>query len=371
MRSLLDILLDQAVGVATNCLECGRCLYSCEFSSFGKSGELAKQVVRASNAAVKNGGALPREVAALMKTCHLCGRCDSACPENLPRSAVNTFCRLQLRPTWAAKRANHLGFLNRLWDDLKILLTWPFDLKRWYLKIGAVEDSGGLLVYHGCYAKITPQICQQFEHILDMAGVDFNSLGGSDNCCGGVLLYRGFGKLADKKFRKLAQTIESVEPRRIVTHCGHCYKMLKSIVSELRLKSTVIHTTELILELIVNGKINLYPIGAPIAIHDACHLRHLAFPPRSIISMIGDVRDGSRYLERSVCCGYTTRPYNPLAVEEIVEERIEELWRTKADIICTICPLCYESLRSNMGREKFRVEIIDIIDLVSAAMGIL
>ena len=42
MRSLLDILLSRAAETVANCLECGRCLYSCELNSFRKSEEQAK-----------------------------------------------------------------------------------------------------------------------------------------------------------------------------------------------------------------------------------------------------------------------------------------------------------------------------------------
>ncbi len=127
------------------------------------------------------------------------------------------------------------------------------------------------------------------------------------------------------------------------------------------------HHSELLMELVEDGRLSPRLDGERITFHDPCYLgRHndVFVPPRSVIDSIGTRVEMPRNGTRSFCCGAGGgRMWMEEHVGKKVNvERSEEAVATGADIVATGCPFCYVMMDDGVkeiGADD-RVQVADI-----------
>ena len=162
--------------------------------------------------------------------------------------------------------------------------------------------------------------------------------------------------------------------KRIVTACAGCYSTFKNAYPELvdNFNLEVVHFSELLLELIKNGKLKLRETKSmKVTYHDPCHLgRHAEVydAPREVIKSIpgGELIEMEHSGQDSQCCGggggyFTAFPENSV---EIAEKRVSEAEETGADALVTTCPLCKTNLDLAIKRLDSNLGLYDLADLV-------
>lgn len=239
--------------------------------------------------------------------------------------------------------------------------------------------KGETVYFAGCYAAYrNPKLAKATVQILRAGGIDAAYLGENEWCCGVPQLNDGNEELAEQIIVHNIEALKAAGCKKVITSCAGCFHALKSVYPEIagEMSFEVVHTSEVIAELIKEGKLNFTTeIPCKVTYHDPCHLgRHEGVydAPREILAAIPGVElvEMYRNKDRAWCCGGGSVVSNvyPQLTADISADRVAEAQGTGAEMIVSACPSC-ESLLSAAGR-KAKIKTEDVNLLVAKAMGI-
>ena len=228
-------------------------------------------------------------------------------------------------------------------------------------EMAAQGKNPEILFWVGCLGsfdaraqKVTRALCE----ILNHAGVEFAILGNEERCTGDPARRAGNNMYGVKK---------------IVTACPHCFNILKNEYPELGGHYDVVHHTQLINELISNGKLKLKEggefKGQRITYHDSCYLgraNDVYEAPRSLLEALDvDLVEMKRSRKNGLCCGaggaQMWKEDEP-GDKRINLERIEEALETNPTAVVANCPFCLVMLQDGL-KAKEKNEQIPLYDL--------
>ncbi len=265
-------------------------------------------------------------------------------------------------------------------DDNSQRLMWSENLER--IPDGLEMKKGANTVYFvGCVSSFFPMtyiIPQAFVQILEETGEDFTALGGEEWCCGYPLLMAGMGAQAEETVRHNVARIREVGPKRLVTTCPACYHMWKHFYPEIlgeELGWEVVHSTQLLAELLDEGRIKLKATPRRVTYHDPCDLgrkNDLYDAPRRVLESIPELalKEMSDSRQDALCCGGggNVETFNPELVGELSQRRLGQALETEAQVIVSACPQCERTLAAEARREKARVRVMDLVEFVWRAL---
>ncbi len=170
-----------------------------------------------------------------------------------------------------------------------------------------------ILFWVGCAGSFddrAKKITKSFVRLLNKAEVSFGVLGTEESCTGDP------AKRAGNEFLFQMQAVSNIEVlntyniKKIVTTCPHCFNTLKNEYPSLGGSYDVIHHTQLLDQLIKDGRIkvekDLYK-GKKITFHDPCYLGRANkeyTAPRSLINSVkADLKEMKSCKEKALCCG--------------------------------------------------------------------
>jgi heterodisulfide reductase subunit D len=265
-------------------------------------------------------------------------------------------------------------------DDNSQRLMWSENLER--IPDGLEMKKGANTVYFvGCVSSFFPMtyiIPQAFVQILEETGEDFTALGGEEWCCGYPLLMAGMGAQAEETVRHNVAQIREVGPKRLVTTCPACYHMWKHFYPEIlgeELGFEVVHSTQVLAELLDEGRIKLKATPRRVTYHDPCDLgrkNDLYDAPRRVLESIPELalKEMSDSRQDALCCGGggNVETFNPELVGELSQRRLGQALETEAQVIVSACPQCERTLAAEARREKARVRVMDLVEFVWRAL---
>jgi Fe-S oxidoreductase len=187
--------------------------------------------------------------------------------------------------------------------------------------------------------------------VLNKAGIKPRIIYG---CCGHDLYYSG--NLAD--FQREAEKLTPKLTGKIIIGCAEGYHTLKNIY-----KVDVIFFSEFILDLVVQGKLELKPVkGLKVTYHDPCRLgRHNEFydSPRELMSKVADVVEMPANKNEGYCCSVSSWLNCNKESKQVREDRLKQAISTDAKFLITTCPKCNQ-----------KIKLLDLQELIGYALGI-
>ena len=213
-----------------------------------------------------------------------------------------------------------------------------------------------MLYFRGCTAREKETSIQKAtEKLLDIAGVDYHILE-DEKCCGSVLLRTGFFNEAQRQIEKNTEVLKG---EKIITSCAGCYKTLKEDYEGL----DVIHISQLLDELIRDGKLNLEKGELDVTYHDSCHLaRHMEVfdEPRNVIESLANLVEMENNRENSLCCGAGggVKSAYPEIATQMAKTRIGQAMDTGCKTLVTACPFC----KLNLSNDE--LEVLDLTEFL-------
>jgi len=330
--------------------------------------------------------------------CVTCYACTNACPHLIGHVNMIVGMRATLIeegeiPATFATMLESVYNYGNIWDQPKR------DRVKW-LKEGTLptikESESKLLWLPGdtlAYDPRNQKVARATYEVFSKAGVDFGTLGEAEKNDGNEMRRLGEEAL----FQMLAEDnigmFKKNKVKRIVTSSPHAYNAIKNEYLEYGGEFDVVHYTELLVELIEEGKIKFTnELNYIVTYHDPCYLgryNDIYDAPRKIIELLPGVRmkEMPNHGQFSYCCGGggggMFRETPEWVTTRISEHRILEAKETlvsfsedkeddkpRKKILITACPFCTSMLTDASKTQQLEgdIEIKDLIELVLEAM---
>lgn len=237
------------------------------------------------------------------------------------------------------------------------------------------------IFWTGCAANYDARIATVVKattKVLRAAGIELAFLGEEEACTGDCARRLGEEGL----FQQLAfQNIDMLERhgvKHIVTHCAHCFHVLKNEYPRFGGSFEVYHHSELIAQLLRESRLRLKTTALPVAtLHDSCYVgryNRIFDAPREILQAVYHTNtvEMPRHGEQSFCCGAggANYWYDAPKREPAGAIRIREAVKAGARTVVAECPFCIKMLelgaQTAAGGTELKVQ--DISEIVADAL---
>jgi Fe-S oxidoreductase/nitrate reductase gamma subunit len=231
----------------------------------------------------------------------------------------------------------------------------------------------------GSFDDKNKKVTQAMAKLLSRAGIEVAILGPSEMCTGDSARRSGNEYLFQMLALPNIEMLNGMGVKKIITQCPHCFNTLLNEYPQLGGHYEVIHHTQLLEELIADGRLDVSQASLEerITYHDSCYLgRHndVYLAPRKVVGSIKgiEVVEMQRNGTTGMCCGAGgARMWMEESIgTKVNDERAREALSTGASRVATACPFCYIMLDDGVkaaGVEDDEVKVADIaIHLVDA-----
>jgi Fe-S oxidoreductase len=212
---------------------------------------------------------------------------------------------------------------------------------------------------------------QAFAKVLIKAGVNFAVLGTQENCTGDSARRAGNEYLYNELASSNVETLNAVNPPRIVATCPHCLHTLKTEYPAFGGEYEVVHHTEYINELISTGRLRSNGDRSleNVTLHDPCYLGRqngIVAAPREALGLVDiELQEMPRSGATSFCCGAGGAQFwkeEEEGQERVSADRIREAEATGADTLAVGCPFCMIMLTD---ASQDGMQIRDVAEIVA------
>jgi len=227
--------------------------------------------------------------------------------------------------------------------------------------------------------KITRDICKILHHV----GISYAVLGTEESCTGDPAKRAGNEFLFQMQAMTNIEMLNSYNIKKIVTGCPHCFNTIKNEYPGLGGNYEVIHHSQLIQQLIDEGKLKAEGgesfKGKRITYHDPCYLgrgNDVYEAPRKALEVLDtELVEMKRCKSNGLCCGaggaqMFKEPEK--GNKDINMERIDEVIAINAQVIAAACPFCMTMLSDGVkNHEKDQeIKVLDIAEITARANGL-
>jgi Fe-S oxidoreductase len=208
--------------------------------------------------------------------------------------------------------------------------------------------------------------------------VNFGILGTEESCCGETARRIGNEYLAQILIEKNIETLKKYGVKKILTTCPHGYNAFKNEYPLFGAEFEVIHHTDLIRDLIINGKLKIKKeLKDKLTYHDSCYLgryNDLYDSPREVLEQMTKEKivEMERRKNKGFCCGAGG---GRMWMEETLGKRINQMRvqqakETGAETIITACPYCLTMLSDGIKEINLEesMNALDLAELVEKAL---
>lgn len=236
------------------------------------------------------------------------------------------------------------------------------------------KQGAEVILFTGCVSALYPMaygILQDLVEILQAAQVDFTTLGGEEWCCGYPLLSAGL-PVEDLVSHNL-DAVQALGAKTLVTTCPSCYHMWRQHYAPDFVR--VMHSTEFLAELVEAGRVPLHHLEMRVTYHDPCDLgrkSNIYDAPRALIRAIPgvDLVEMEDSGPNAMCCGGggNLESLDSDLSRAVARRRLEQAQAVGAEAIISACQQCERTLSMAARREKVRIKVLDVVQLLRSAL---
>jgi Fe-S oxidoreductase len=377
-----------------SCTECGRCQDVCPAWNTGKALSPKLLIMGVRDQVFADGPALLRDVAAaepaplvpnavtdeVVWDCVTCGACVQACPVSiehvdhivdLRRNLVMVESRF---PGEAEPMLRDVERASNPWGRAQTeRADWAAALGVRILEPG--EPAPEVLYWVGCAASFDERArtaAESTAKLLQAAGVDFAILGPRESCTGDPARRMGNEYLFQAQAEQNVSTLNEAGVTKIVASCPHCFNTLGNEYGDFGGNYEVMHHSELIAELVRDGRLKPANDARSITYHDSCYLaRHndVRADPRELVAAVGAPVEMEKSGKRTFCCGAGGAH---MWMEErgglINEERARQAAETGAGTLAVACPFCTVMLDDGVKARGDDIRVVDVSTLIAESL---
>src|SRR5687767_299826 len=243
-------------------------------------------------------------------------------------------------------------------------------------------ETPEILFWVGCSGSFddrAKKITKAIVRILNHVGIKFAVLGTEESSNGDPAKRAGNEFLFQMQAMNNITTMNGYGVKKIVTGCPHCFNILKNEYPSLGGNYDVIHHTQLVQQLIDQGKLKVQGgdfKGKRITFHDPCYLGRgndvYEAPREVLLKLDSELVEMKRCKQNGFCCGAggaqmfkEAEPGN----KEVNVERSEEALEVKPNVIATGCPFCNTMMTDGVKHfnKEEEVKVLDVAELIANA----
>lgn len=244
----------------------------------------------------------------------------------------------------------------------------------------AANEQPDILFWVGCmgsYDQRAQKITRAFAEILQHVGIKFAILGKEEMCTGDPARRAGNEFLFQMMAYQNIELLNGYQIKKIVTACPHCFNTIKNEYAKLGGQFEVVHHTQLLQQLIDEGKLVLKEggqfQGKKITFHDSCYLgrgNNIYEAPRSVLEHLdAEMVEMKRCKSNGLCCGAGGAQMfkeEEKGKDRVSNERAREAIATEADFIASACPYCNTMITDGVKNENnTKVEVLDVAEMIA------
>ena len=377
-KEIVEVIKESGGDLFKRCFQCGLCDAVCPWNRVREFS--MRRIVRQATFGMTD---IESEE---MWLCTTCGKCPQQCPRDVRQIESGVALRRiateygvfpqSVQPVRTIS-GSLVGEGNPLSEERKKRADWAEGLG-----VETFAEGMEYLYFPGCYLCYDPRlkkVARATAGVLKKAGVEFGILGPQENCCGESIRKTGDEELFKRLARENIKAFVDHGVKKILVSSPHCYHTFRTEYPEFMVEFEVVHVSELLLELIREGKLELGgSYEKRVTYHDPCYLgRHNGVydEPREALKAV----PGLELLElpesraESLCCGggggriWMETPKG----ERFCDLRVDQAMETGAQVLATACPYCisnFEDSKLTLGVVD-EIEVKDITEIVFEAMG--
>jgi Fe-S oxidoreductase len=383
------------------CTMCGRCTSVCPAHATGKPLDPREIVLKVGEVMAATGSpqvspplgtdaeitigvnsVFERITSEEIWACTSCKACDEICPVNI--EILDKI--LDMRRYLALMESNFPAELGNAYRAMENQGNpWAMNQGErgdWAKDLASVKvvDPGEpleaeYLYWVGCAGSFddkNKKVTQAMAKLLSRAGIEVAILGPSEMCTGDSARRSGNEYLFQMLALPNIEMLNTMGVKKVITQCPHCFNTLLNEYPQLGGHYEVIHHTQLLEELIEDGRLDVSraTLEERITYHDSCYLgRHndVYLAPRKVVGSIKgiEVVEMQRNGTKGMCCGAGgARMWMEESIgTKVNDERAREAISTGASRVATACPFCYIMLDDGVkaaGKEEEEVKVADI-----------
>jgi Fe-S oxidoreductase len=370
-----------------SCTECGRCQDVCPAYATGKSlsPKLVIMGIRdqvfAEGPNLLAGGELtpiagngvPED---MIWDCVTCGACVHECPVSIEH--IDHI--VDLRRDLVMMQSSFPNEAESMLRDVeRVGNPWgkpQGDRESWAEGLGVRvvaegEPAPEILYWVGCAAAYDERArvaAESTVKLLQKAGVDFAILGARESCTGDPARRMGNEYVFQAYAEQNIATLNETGVTKIVASCPHCLNSLGNEYPDFGGRYEVMHHTQLLAELVRDGKLEPARSETEITYHDSCYLaRHndVVAEPRELVAAVGKPVEMEKHGKRTFCCGAGgAHMWMEERGSPINEERVRQAAETGAETLAVACPFCTVMLDDGVRASGKRLRVVDVSTLL-------
>jgi Fe-S oxidoreductase len=378
-----------------SCTECGRCQDVCPAWTTGKELSPKLLIMALRDQVFAEGPALVRtpdgefEPAPLVPNavkdeivwdCVTCGACVRECPVSIEHVDHIVDLRRHLVmmesrfPSEAEQMLRDVERASNPWGKPQTeRADWAERLGVKVLEPG--DPAPEVLYWVGCAASFDERArtaAESTAKLLKAADIDFAILGPREACTGDPARRMGNEYLFQAYAEQNVGTLNESGVKKVVASCPHCFNTLRNEYPDFGGDYEVVHHSELLAELVREGRLEPSSNGNAITYHDSCYLaRHndVLEGPRELVEAVGEPVEMKRSGKRTFCCGAGgAHMWMEERAGKINEERAREAAETGADTLAVACPFCTVMLDDGVRQRGDELRVVDVATLLAESL---
>ncbi len=361
-----DRIMRYSRGTLGLCYQCGVCTASCLIAPSVS----VRRIIREAQI-----GVVSRED---LWKCITCKYCETTCPRGVRIADVVVGGRTVLYE----RKIVPERLVEVLWKvyDTGNPLGSPRRERGLWARGLSVEGGGEVVLYTCCmnaYDRRLQKVTRGLVELLAKAGIKVSFAWDGESCCGDVVYNIGEEYFLEELAQSNIAVIEMLKPTLIVVTSPHAYNMLVNVYPRFKAKppAPVVHYTQLLAELITEGRLKPGRFEATVTYHDPCYLgrwNNVYEEPRTILQHV----EGLRLIEmehsrlNSLCCGGGGGAFwfENVEARGVTRRRLNEAIATGAQIMATACPYCIRMFEDELRVLKQTLTISDVVEILVASM---
>jgi Fe-S oxidoreductase len=354
------------------CMQCGLCAGLCPWRDVG--GEFyVRQMIRMGQLGVEG-----YESDDVLYGCTTCNKCVINCPRGVKIIDIMRSMRSIIAETGAipGPLKTMLGSCHshgNPWSEPREKrMDWAKDLD---LPEFTPDKEYLLFVCcTSCYDQRSRNVARSLVQLLNQAGVSYGVLGEEQNCCGESARKIGGEEVFTALMEKNINLFGDKEAKKVIVTSPHCYYTFTQEYPELGgADFEVVHASQLLQQLVDQGKLSPSGYGKKVAYHDPCYLgRHSEIydQPREVLKKAGaDMVALPREKKWALCCGggggrlwMETEPEQRFSTH-----RVREAAESGAEVLATACPYCISMLEDSAKGEGLegKLEVKELAEILA------